>query len=54
MKFKFYHLFRVISDDIWLKVPKIAKKGTLVEGLDGGGGFWYAPFIKNLALYSSH
>ena len=26
MKFKFYHLFRVISDYIWLKVPKISKK----------------------------
>ena len=29
-KMKFYHLFRLISDDILLKVPKIAENGTLV------------------------
>ena len=23
---KIYHLFRLISDDFWLKVPRIAKK----------------------------
>ena len=27
---KFYHLFRSISEDFWLEVPKIAKNGTLV------------------------
>ena len=28
---KFYHLCRLISDDFRLKVPKIAKNGTLVS-----------------------
>ena len=28
IELKFSHLFMLISDDFWLKVPKIAKKGT--------------------------
>ena len=31
IKLKFYPLFRLISDDVRLKVPKIAKRGTLVS-----------------------
>ena len=31
IKLKPYHLFRLISDDFRPKVPKIAKKGTLVS-----------------------
>ena len=30
-KIEVYHLFRFISDYFWLKVPEIAKKGTLVS-----------------------
>ena len=30
-KIEIYHLFRYISDDFWLKAPKMARKGTLVS-----------------------